>query len=253
MKIKDLINQRFGRLLVLSIGDRIGRMYKWNCQCDCGNTVSVYGGNLRMGYTKSCGCLSVENIKDRCLKHGDSINGVKTAEYRAWRSMKSRCYNKKQKSYPNYGGRGIIVCDRWLNSFENFLADMGRKPSPEHSLDRFPNNDGIYELINCRWATQEQQSKNKRNNHYIDYNGENYNITEVEKRSGVRIKGILRRISKNIPITTTHIPTTIVLNTQTGIFYDSIKEAADSKNYSYQGLIRRLNGTTINDTSFIKA
>lgn len=94
-----------------------------------------------------------------------------TPEYLIWAHMKTRCYNKNYKLYHCYGGRGIIVCDRWLNSFENFISDMGKRPTSKHSLDRFPNQNGIYEPENCRWATPKEQQGNRRNNKWIEHNG----------------------------------------------------------------------------------
>lgn len=96
---------------------------------------------------------------------------TQTTEYRSWASMKNRCYNNKLVDFKNYGGRGIIVCDRWLNSFENFYRDMGKKPTAGHSIDRFPNKNGNYEPTNCRWATKVEQVRNQRSNIWIEYNG----------------------------------------------------------------------------------
>lgn len=129
--------------------------------CDCGNKTIVSTGNLKNGTTKSCGCYQREYQAKRgrknFYKHGLSNHPL----YPTWSTMKSRCYNKNNISYKNYGARGIKVCDRWLNSFENFLKDMGEKPSDKHSLDRIDIN-GDYEPSNCRWATPEEQAINKR-------------------------------------------------------------------------------------------
>lgn len=108
------------------------------------------------------------------LKHGQTANGKISPEHKAWAAIKQRCYNPNASKYKYWGGRGITVCERWLNSFENFLADMGKRPSDKHSLDRFPNKEGNYEPGNCRWATIEQQNENRSNNVIIEYNGEKY-------------------------------------------------------------------------------
>jgi hypothetical protein len=115
--------------------------------------------------------------------HGCSFRKARTPEYVAWKAMRTRCTNKKQKYWHRYGGRGIKVCERW-NTFQNFLADMGPKPSPTHSLDRFPNKDGNYEPGNCRWATPLQQVRNATSNRLYTFNGETLCISEWAQRKG---------------------------------------------------------------------
>lgn len=140
--------------------DKKQGVFNWY-QCSCGNKKVLRRGKVRSGKTKSCGCLQNENrvIMGKNRKsHGESKPA--TPEYLAWFSMKRRCINKNHKGWKNYGGRGIYVCDRWKHSYENFLADVGRRPSPHHSLDRI-NNDGIYEPGNCRWATAIEQNNNR--------------------------------------------------------------------------------------------
>lgn len=124
--------------------------------------------------TRSCGCYGRENSSILKSTH----NKTKTITYKSWFSMKQRCYNPNNKSYKNYGARGIIVCDRWLHSFENFLNDMGERPSLSFSLDRIDSN-GMYEPSNCKWSTMEEQQNNKRNSVKIKINNKEYSIKEL--------------------------------------------------------------------------
>jgi hypothetical protein len=169
MKFKDLTGKVFNKLTVIDIyGQDSHLRYIWNCKCECGVLKSIPSAYLISGKTKSCGCLLKQVVSKLHKKHGDTCSG-KTAEYRVWRALKSRCLNKNLYRYKDYGGRGIKVCDRWLNSFENFLNDMGRKPTPKHSLDRYPDINGNYEPNNCRWATDTEQAKGQRSNRWIVY------------------------------------------------------------------------------------
>jgi len=157
----DLSGNRFGRLIVIErAGSDLGGNAKWRVFCDCGKETIVSGCSLRYGYTKSCGCLRREIIINRNTTHGDSCSRSVSREYGIWNGMKSRCTNRKCKDFKYYGGRGIKVCCRWLDSFDNFLKDMGRCP-PGLSIER-KNNDGDYEPGNCLWATQSDQIKNRR-------------------------------------------------------------------------------------------
>lgn len=160
----NMTGQRFGRLTILG-EDPVRHNGKlcWLCKCDCGEMMSANGTLLRNGTVKSCGCLRREMGVERgktSRKHGEGANQRETPEYRAWTNMKSRCQNPNHVQFPDYGGRGIRVCERW-QTFENFLADVGRRPSKFHSIDRI-NNDGGYEPGNVRWATWEEQNSNQR-------------------------------------------------------------------------------------------
>ena len=143
--------------------NKMVRIFK--CQCECGNIKNVRLLLLRNGDIKSCGCLHRENSKIRTIKrnskHNDSIRYDKKSEYNSWAGMKQRCYYEKHINFKHYGGRGIKVCDRWINSYENFILDMGRKPGPEYSIDRI-NVNGNYEPSNCKWSTSSEQVKNRR-------------------------------------------------------------------------------------------
>lgn len=194
----NIVGANFGRLTVVEETTmRQQRAIVWRCLCDCGNETLVSTGRLRSGHTQSCGCKKVDGPHPSQKTHGHSfVDGKATSEYNAWSSMKSRCLNPKAPNYKDYGGRGITVCERWLDSFENFLADMGPKPSPEHSLDRYPDNDGNYEPGNCRWADGVQQSSNKRSNHLVMVDGEAMTVTEAARRKGANIVLVRSRIKR---------------------------------------------------------
>jgi hypothetical protein len=153
---------RFGRWTVLKhIGRDEERKAMWLCHCDCGNIVEVQGKRLRKGTSRSCGCARLE--ANRLAKsHGAARRGQRTPEYWSWVAMHTRCHCVSTSHWHRYGGRGIKVCSRWTgpHGFANFLIDMGKRPSKDHSLDRYPNPDGNYEPHNCRWATRQQQARN---------------------------------------------------------------------------------------------
>lgn len=152
-KLIDLTGVRFGRLMVIekAVLEKPGQA-KWVCKCDCGKIISVRSQDLRNTRTQSCGCLRNELISKHKLS--------RTNEYHIWIGIKARCNQPNSKGYHNYGGRGIKLCERW-ERFENFLEDMGPRPSPSHSIDRI-NVNGNYEPSNCRWATTLEQARNKR-------------------------------------------------------------------------------------------
>lgn len=188
----DKTGWRYGRLTVISFSGMGKNTAFWECLCECGNRVVVRGVNLnRKCPTLSCGCLRLERVKGINKTHGMT----KTAEYKAWKSMKERCSNNNCKSFPRYGGRGILVCGRWLNSFENFLSDMGKKPSPELSLERVDNNLG-YSPENCKWATRREQANNLRTSFKITIGDETKTVSQWATESGNNKVAIRGRIDR---------------------------------------------------------
>jgi hypothetical protein len=155
----DLTGRKFSRLLVLGRAPRRGSNPHWRCQCECGKTTEVMQHRLTTCQTKSCGCLIVEAVIKRSYRHGHNTRKARTSEHAIWSSMIQRCTNPKCKAFPRYGGRGITIYPPWL-VFENFLRDVGLRPSPKLSLDRYPDPDGPYEPTNVRWATAKQQYHN---------------------------------------------------------------------------------------------
>jgi hypothetical protein len=188
MTIQSLAGLKFSRWTVLPFCgvEKIGR---WRCLCECGTSRIVRQYSLIHGISKSCGCLT-----RRKITHGESRFAGNTAEYGAWSAMKSRCSNPNVESFKRYGGRGISFCDRWI-SYENFLADMGRRPSEKHSIDRI-NGNGNYEPGNCRWATRKEQQQNIRTNLKITINGETLVASQWEVRQGFKPDLISKRISQ---------------------------------------------------------
>jgi hypothetical protein len=169
MRWQDMIGCKFNMLAVLSRAPNQGAKTMLLCKCDCGNECIVWMNNLRRGFTKACGCLVGKHWVGRSyVRPSLNVHGYsRTPEYQVWRLMKRRCYDVSNKDYHNYGGRGITVCDRWLNGPAAFIEDMGLRPSNKHSIDRIDSN-GNYEPSNCRWATQSEQQNNKRTCIMID-------------------------------------------------------------------------------------
>jgi hypothetical protein len=191
-KLIDLTGQKFGRLTVIerSVSGKHGNA-RWLCRCDCGGQKTARSGHLIQGRTKSCGCLNAEMSSQRKFKHGCT----NTPEFIAWVHIKQRCYNKKDKRYDDYGGRGIKVCDRWLKSFDFFLEDMGLRPIDCSSIDRIDVN-GNYEPDNCRWANQTTQANNTRSNRRIEFNGLSLTVSEWGRATGIKSSVIRDRIDR---------------------------------------------------------
>lgn len=214
MKLIDIAGQKFGRATVLRKGaPRKTGGSNWVCQCDCGVEFVAIGSNLRNGSTTSCGCAAKEWAKrlgsnkeyitrraEKLVKHGGKRRSGMSAEYRTWLGMKRRCYDQRCKDYPNWGGRGIAVCARWLHDFRAFLEDMGMRPAG-CSIDRLdPNKD--YSPENCRWATvTEQGGEHKRTNRKLTVDGLSFDsIAAACRHFGVATSVANMRIYSGIPV-----------------------------------------------------
>lgn len=199
MKIVDITGQRFGRLTAISkVGSSRGNSL-WLCKCDCGNEKVVRLPNLKNG-TKSCGCLNIEKapergrkskLGERSTKHGD----FGTRLYGVWAGMKRRCLNPNTRYYSEYGGRGITVCDEWMeySKFKDWAMQSGYQEGL--TIDR-QNVNGNYEPSNCRWATIQEQQRNRRNNIRLEYQGKVYSVVEIAELTGLKERTIRGRIER---------------------------------------------------------
>lgn len=200
----NLVGLVFGRLTVIEYAGKRGKESLWLCHCSCSDpspVAYVTTGKLRSGHTSSCGCLQRERASQANVKHG----GVGTAEYGVWDGMVERCTDQNCRAFHNYGGRGLRVCSGWLNDFAKFLADMGRRPSPLHQLDRIDNARG-YDCgccddcrargatPNCRWTTRTRNMRNKRSNRLLTYGGETYCVAEWAEKKGMQMRTLHQRL-----------------------------------------------------------
>lgn len=197
----DLTGQRFGRYTAICRADDYvlpcGRhKTMWTCKCDCGNVKNVLSDSLISGHVVSCGCYLKENTRARMKTHGATLNGKPTRLYKVWDGMKARCYNKNKTYYPIYGGRGIKMCDEWHYSFEAFRDwALANGYDDTLTIDRI-DVDGDYCPENCRWATIKEQSNNKRDNHYLTYNGETKTLTQWSEITGFSFSMLSTRARK---------------------------------------------------------
>lgn len=190
----DMTGQKYGRLTVVERVQVKKWRVHWLCQCDCGNKVVVESSNLRNGNTQSCGCYQ----RDRTSEASATHRMFGTRIYRIWRHIKNRCLNKKEDNYKHYGGRGIKVCEEWLQ-FEPFMAwALSHGYADNLTIDRIDVN-GNYTPENCRWASVQEQHYNKRNTRFIVFNGEKRSIAEWANIIGVKYATLYRRLEKHPP------------------------------------------------------
>lgn len=173
----NVLGRRFGKVFVLERFGSDKRGALWKCRCDCGKEFVSHGHVLASGKSKSCGCLAIERTARMGAANKRHGMSGKT-EYNIWLSMRARCNNPKAINYHLYGAKGIAVCARWENSFDDFYADMGPRPSKRHSVDRIDGAKG-YQPDNCRWATLEEQARNKSTTHKIEWDGSVYTLKEL--------------------------------------------------------------------------
>lgn len=191
--VKNIIGQRFGRLMVVSFLEPAPKAHStlWLCQCDCGNKAKIQSNNLRSGHTRSCGCLETESKLKRSLIHGHTINKTYSPTYAVWSSIKGRCLNPHNEHYKYYGGRGITICDEWMK-FNNFLKDMG-ETREGYQIDRINNNLGYYKE-NCRWTTKIENMRNRSNTLIVEYNGEKIPLITLAENLKIPWHALRRRI-----------------------------------------------------------
>lgn len=196
------VGSRFGRWLV--VGQAESRLYgakeqyRWSCRCDCGVERDVLQLSLKNGSSTSCGCFNREVSARAHTTHGATAGHKKSPEYKAWSAMHERCQNPRNKRYGDYGGRGIKVCERW-KSFENFLADMGERPSVRHSLDREKNDLG-YDAGNCRWALPHTQMTNRSVTRFVEIEGQSVPLATLAKQYDIPANTLRFRILKGWPL-----------------------------------------------------
>lgn len=184
-RFQDLTGQRFFDLYVLGyVGKDKHRTSHWFCRCDCGRYTIATGTHLKKGSHRRCRHHGTGN-----LKHGESGS----VEHSLWRAIIDRCHNKRNKAFKHYGGRGIRICDEWRESFSAFLAAVGRRPSPKHTLERI-NNDGNYEPGNVKWATMLEQAQNRRNVMRITYKGKTKTLTGWARAKGLTASALEYRL-----------------------------------------------------------
>ena len=199
-KLKNLIGQRFGMLTVVSIVLRDSPQGSvWNCRCDCGGMVVRSRHRLTENRPKHCGCMSKELASTSRIKHGQTVGHKPSREYRSWDAMIQRCTNPNHKHYKNYGGRGIKVCNQWLESAESFLKDMGLCPEG-FTLDRL-DVDEDYTPENCRWVARKDQDRNKRNTVWVEWEGKLVQLRALAEKFNLPRSRVYQQWKRGKPLT----------------------------------------------------
>ena len=199
-KHENLKNKKFGRLTAINRVENTAKgNARWLCKCDCGGMKIVVSSELKRGGTKSCGCLAQEQrekaAKSRCHAHS---RANLCRERKSWENMLARCYDSSCKSFSNYGGAGITVCETWRHSFKSFFADLGPRPIG-HTLDRIDSSKGYFKE-NCRWATNKEQANNRSNNRRLAHNGKTMTISQWADELGLTHTCISMRLKRGWPV-----------------------------------------------------
>jgi hypothetical protein len=193
---KVKVGERYGRLVIVRRAPNAkGARSRWHCRCDCGGRSISQGHSLTTGRTQSCGCLSREGVVARSTTHGRSSD----PEYSVWARMIGRCENPSATQFARYGARGITVCARWRRSYPAFIADMGRRPSPEHEIDRIDNDRG-YGPRNCRWATRREQANNRHNSLWLTVRDRRRTVADWARHVGLRYHTLRLRLRRGWPV-----------------------------------------------------
>lgn len=204
LELINLASRRFGQLVVLKYVGRGDRNHYWECKCDCGELSIANSKCLLSGMTTSCGCYRMQRMLKSTQTHGHTAN-YRTPEYKTWQNMRSRCENPNAVGFHAYGGRGVRVCEEWRlgdgtkSGFECFLADIGPRPTEKHSLDRI-NVDGNYEPGNCRWADNQQQQRNRRDNIWVEVDGRRMLISDAIEKLDIPRTSFYRLLDKGISL-----------------------------------------------------
>lgn len=191
--LKNITGKKFGRWIVIKPTRPIKRSWSWLCKCECGIIREVAGNSLRLKKSQSCGCLQKEIVSKTRHGHARHIGSGPSPTYRTWQRMRARCNNLNDSNYKHYGGRGIKINKKW-NKFEHFLNDMGERPQ-NMTIDRI-NNNGNYCKKNCKWSTINEQLRNKRNTHFVSFNGKTLCVADWEKIIHIPRKKLYYRLNK---------------------------------------------------------
>lgn len=192
--IRNLVGEKFERLLVNQYSRKTKGGHSWVCLCDCGKTVVILHGNLVYNRTLSCGCLRNERTRAASTTHGLS----RSKEHNAWKKMRSRCLNPNDNGFKFWGGRGIKICSRWAHDFSAFFEDMGICPNSGYSIDRIDNN-GDYSPENCRWASPKEQARNTRKNIILEIDGESLCLAAWSEKTGIPYHTLYGRVQRGWP------------------------------------------------------